>query len=141
MALNRRSGNYDGLSNQASIDFAVLYFIEKELEVIKDNFFKNFSEEIVSIQDQDLKKILQTLEDNFDDQLTIAVNDVYEGFHSNYLTHDFYSEVQDFWGRGEGYLDRVRNSYEKKLKSLFENLIDHIQKETNNIFSLLKYKG
>ena len=124
MALNRRYGNYDGLSNQASIDFAVLDFIEKEFKVIKDNFFKNFSEEIISIQDQDLKKILQTLEDNFDDQLTIAVSDVYEGFHSDYLADDFYIEVQDFWGRGEGYLRRVSNSYEKKLEFIFENLID-----------------
>jgi len=141
MALNRRRGYYDGFNNHQSIDYYLKEFIVQELSEIKKIFWASFTKKIAnSIKDKELDKVLQTLEYRFDENLETAIEKVYESIIFDYLTNDFYREVQNFWGAGEGYLKKVRKSYQKQFNEIFQNLLTHIRNESDMVFSLLNYE-
>jgi len=141
MALNRRRGLYDGFNNHQSIDYYIKDFIKQELVEVKKLFWNNFTKKIAnSIKDKELDKVLQTLEHRFDENIEMVIETIYENIKFSYLTNAFYKEVQSFWGAGEGYLKKVRKSYQEQFDVIFQNLLTHIRNESNTIFSLLDYE-
>jgi len=140
MALNRREGFYNGFNNYQSIDYYVKEFIQIKITSIKTLFWNSFTYNISkNIQDKELNKVLKTLEYNFDTNLENIIEILYENISFDYLTKNFYKEVQCFWGQGEGYFYKVKNSYSEKFDNIFQNLLSYLKSETKIIFSSLSY--
>ena len=145
MALNRRRGIYNGFNNHQSISYYIKDFIIDEFQQIKESFWQNFTEKIEKdIKDKELNKVLETLENRFDENLELVIDKIYNHIEFDYLTNDFYREVQNFFGAGEvngkKYFTRVKESYKEQFDAIFQNLLTHIRTESNTIFSVLDYE-
>jgi len=141
MALNNRRGFYNGFNNHQSIDYYLKIFIQQKINAIKELFWNSFKQNIAkNIQDKELNKVLETLEYRFDSNLEKIIEKICENISFDYLTAEFYNEVQNFWGQGEGYSDRVRRSYKREFDKIFQNLLSHITNQSNMAFTLLNYE-